>query len=370
MVMQMATGNAEYDVSSSGSEPNLLWLNLANIWNVVQIRFTKPLDKVCLSEMKKRLPSINALRSFEAAARHQSFALAAAELSVSPAAIGFQVKRLEEDFGSPLFIRKHRGILLTPEGNALMRQLGKGFEIIEGAWNNAQVPDARTPLTVTAPIAVVQKWLINEPAFQTNADEPFRIAWDVVQAFRDLNGSGIDAAIRYTASPDPDVFSEPLLRQCYTPLMRPDVAQKIKAPSDLLKHGLIDLGFDLASEPDLNVWKPWFKAQGLQAPNRYEMVCGYTMAAIEMAIKTGNIAIGGYFVVKDDIASGRLVAPFDVAILPQSQLWFMCRKGREEEPEISWFRQAVRDSALRLKATAAHFMMYDLSGERLSEEQF
>lgn len=370
MAMQMATGNAEYGFSSSGLEPTFSWLHLANTWDLMQIRFTKSLDKVCLSEMKKRLPSVNALRSFEAAARHQSFTLAAAELAVSPAAIGFQVKRLEEDFGSPLFIRKHRAILLTPEGNALMRRLGRGFEIIEDAWNDAQVKDARTPFTVSAPIAVVQKWLFNEPTLQTNADDPFRISWDVAQTFRDLNGSGIDAAIRYTAIPDPNLFSEPLLRQCYTPLMRPDVAQKIRVPSDLLKHGLINLGFDLASEPGLTVWKSWFNAQGLQAPDRYEMVCGYTMTAVEMAIETGHIAIGGYFVVADDIASGRLVAPFGVAILPQSQLWFMCQKGRENEPEMVWFRQAVQACATRQRVTAAHFTMFDLSGERLSGEQF
>ncbi len=343
-------------------------LHLAKISDRTQISFTKSLDKLCLCEMKKRLPSINALRSFEAAARHQSFTLAAAELSVSPAAVGFQVKRLEEDFGNPLFIRKHRAIELTTEGAALMRRLSKGFETIEAAWTDTQVQKQQKAFTVSAPIAVVQKWLFHEPTLQTTPDDSFRVAWDVAQSFRDLNGSGIDGAIRYTSIPDPNVFSEPLLRQCYTPLMRPDVAQKIHAPSDLLKHGLIDLGFDLASEPNLKVWNPWFKAQGLQAPDRYEMVCGYTMTAVEMAIKTGHITIGGYFVVADDIASGRLVAPFDVAILPQSQLWFLCQKGREDEPEMIWFRQAVQDCASRLKATAAHFKMYDLSGERLTEE--
>lgn len=316
--------------------------------------------------MKKRLPSINALRSFEAAARHQSFTLAAAELSVSPAAIGFQVKRLEEDFGSPLFVRKHRAIQLTLDGAALMRRLSKGFETIEAAWNETYAPEHQKAFKVTAPIAVVQKWLLNEPTLQTTRDCAFRVSWDVAQTFRNLNGSGIDAAIRYTCIPDPDLFSEPLLRQCYTPLMRPDVAKKIKSPSDLLKHGLINLSFDLAAESNLIVWKPWFEAQGLQAPDHYEMDCGYTMTAVEMAIETGHIAIGGYFVVADDIALGNLVAPFNVAILPQSQLWFLCQKGRENEPEMLWFRQTVQTCAMRRKATAAHFKMYNLNGEQLT----
>lgn len=312
--------------------------------------------------MTKRLPSINALRSFEAAARHQSFTLAAEELRVSPAAIGYQVKRLEEDLGRALFTRSHRAVRLTPDGMALMRRLGKGFEIIEAAWTEAHAPKPERIFKVTAPIAVVQKWLLHEPTMQTNRFGAFRIGWDVSQAFQDLEGSGIDAAIRYTSDPDPSLFSEPLLRQFYTPLMRADVARRIKAPADLLQHGLITLGFDLAAERHIDLWTPWFELQGLRAPNRFEMTCGYTMTAVEVARETGHIAMGGYFVVAEDIAAGRLVAPFPVGIVPQSQLWVMCRKGREEEPEMLWFRQAVRACADRLRATAAGFRIFDLEG--------
>mgnify|MGYP003133677726 FL=1 len=312
--------------------------------------------------MTKRLPSINALRSFEAAARHQSFTLAAEELRVSPAAIGYQVKRLEEDLGRALFTRSHRAVRLTPDGMALMRRLGKGFEIIEAAWTEAHAPEPERIFKVTAPIAVVQKWLLHEPTMQTNRFGAFRIGWDVSQAFQDLEGSGIDAAIRYTSDPDPSLFSEPLLRQFYTPLIRADVARRIKAPADLLQHGLIKLGFDLAAERHIDLWTPWFELQGLRAPDRFEMTCGYTMTAVEVARETGHIAMGGYFVVAEDIAAGRLVAPFPVGIVPQSQLWVMCRKGREEEPEMLWFRQAVRACADRLRATAAGVRIFDLEG--------
>ena len=254
--------------------------------------------------MTKRLPSINALRSFEAAARHQSFTLAAEELRVSPAAIGYQVKRLEEDLGRALFTRSHRAVRLTPDGMALMRRLGKGFEIIEAAWTEAHAPEPERIFKVTAPIAVVQKWLLHEPTMQTN---------------------------RFGAA-------------------------------DLLQHGLIKLGFDLAAERHIDLWTPWFELQGLRAPDRFEMTCGYTMTAVEVARETGHIAMGGYFVVAEDIAAGRLVAPFPVGIVPQSQLWVMCRKGREEEPEMLWFRQAVRACADRLRATAAGFRIFDLEG--------
>lgn len=316
--------------------------------------------------MKKRLPSINALRSFEAAARHQSFTLAAAELSVSPAAIGFQVKRLEEDLGTPLFIRKHRAIQSTPVGAALMRRLSKGFEIIEAAWTDLEVPEQQETLKVTAPVAVVRRWLFNEITPQPRSGNELRVAWDVSQVYRPLDGSGADAAIRNTMTPDPSLFSEPLLRHWFTPLMRPDVARKIKTPSDLFSHGLINVDFGLDARPGSTAWKPWFQVQGLEEPQHFEMFCADTTTAVDMAIETGHIAIGGYFVAADHITSGRLVAPFDVAVCTQSQLWFLCQKGRENEPEMAWFRQTIQDCAKRLKATAAHLIMFDLNGERLS----
>ena len=129
---------------------------------------------------------------------------------------------------------------------------------------------------------------------------------------------------------------------------------------------MINVDFGLDAQVGLTAWRPWFKSQGLEAPSRYEMVCADTITAVDMAIETGHIAIGGYFAAADHLKSGRLVEPFDAAVRPQSQLWFLCQKGRENEPEIAWFRQAIQDCAKRLTTTAAHPTMFDLNGERLS----
>lgn len=341
---------------------------LAEFRNLAQISFAKSLDKLYLCEMKKRMPSINALRSFEAAARHQSFKLAAAELSVSPAAIGYQVKRLEEDFGKSLFTRQHRAILLTPEGVSLMLRLSKGFEIIEAAWKDTSVPEPRRKLKVTAPVALVQRWLFDELKTKSRTDDEQRIAWDMTNTCRGLDESDIDVAIRNTKIPDPDLFSEPVLRRWFTPLARPDVARNIKTPSDLFNHGLIQSDERLDAQSNLTPWEPWFRSQGLDAPTHYEMTCTNSITAVDMAIETGHIVIGGFFVAADHIKEGRLVEPFDVAICLPSQLWFMCQKGRETEPEMLWLRQAIQDSARRLRATATHLKMYDLHGKRFTEE--
>ena len=234
---------------------------------------------------------MNALRSFEAAARHQSFALAAAELHVSPAAVGFQVKRIEEDLGCPLFVRKHKAIELTPEGAKLMRQLTRGFDIIETAWQQIEVLNQAKALKVTAPVAIVKHWLFDEITPKTNTQLEMRISWDMSQLNRRCGGSGPDAAIRYAIAPDRTLFSEPILKPWFTPLMRPDVARKTETAADLGKHGLINVDYSQDGIDGLTAWSPWFAAQKLAPPAQYEMVCADTITAVDMAVETGYVAM-------------------------------------------------------------------------------
>ena len=310
--------------------------------------------------MTRRLPSMNALRSFEAAARHQSFALAAAELSVSAAAVGYQVKRIEDDLGFALFERRHRAISLTPQGAKLLGELTKGFDIITAAWQALERPDTMPPLKVTAPVAAVKRWLFDEIAARATRGQAIRVSWDMSQLTRALGDAGPDAAIRYSLAPPEGMFAEPVLRPWFTPHMRPDVARKIASPNDLGRFGLIDVDYSQDKVPGLTAWKPWFAAQGLTPPTHFEMNCADTATAVDMAVETGHIAMGGYFATLAHVKNGRLVAPFDVAVRPASQFWFVCQPGRQEEPDIAWFRTALKDCAQRLEATADGLRMFDL----------
>ena len=310
---------------------------------------------------------MNALKSFEAAARHQSFALAAAELNVSPAAVGFQVKRIEDDLGILLFVRKHKAIELTQDGATLMRQLTRGFDIIEAAWQQTDVPKKDDALKVTAPVAIVKRWLFDEFKSKSKSRHPIQITWDMSQLNREFDSSGMDAAVRYSLDPDPGMFSEPVLRPWFTPHMRPDIARKIETPADLGKHGLIDVDFTQDGVSGLTAWKPWFAAHGLAAPTQHAMTCADTITAVDMAVETGHIAIGGYFATMGQVASGRLVAPFDVAVCPQSQFWFMCESGRENEPSIRVFREALKDRAARLTAATANLKMFNFDGTEFAD---
>lgn len=302
---------------------------------------------------------MNALRSFEVAARHQSFVLAAAELSVSPAAVGFQVKRVEDDLGFPLFVRKHRSLQLTPQGARLMEELTKGFNLIEAAWSSLATQGPESLLKVTAPVAAVKRWLYDEISPQGKTAHGPQVTWDMSQLTRTFDASGPDAALRYALHPPEGLFAEPVLRPWFTPHMRPDVAQKIKAPTDLLKVGLINVDYAQDGQPGLTAWSPWFAAHGLEPPSQYEMNCADTVTAIDMAVETGLVAMGGYFAARQHVMAGRLVAPFAVAVQPASQFWFLCEAGREDEPGLSWLRAAIRDCAKRLQKTAGELEMVD-----------
>src|SRR5210317_545459 len=109
--------------------------------------------------MPDRLPPLTALRAFEAAARHMSFAKAADELNVTPAALSFQIKSLEEHLGAPLFRRLNRAVELTEAGRALSPGATEGFQALSAAWRAAQRLQDEQTLTVTAGPAFTAKWL-------------------------------------------------------------------------------------------------------------------------------------------------------------------------------------------------------------------
>lgn len=302
---------------------------------------------------------MNALRSFEAAARHQSFALAAVELSVSPAAVGFQVKRIEDDLGFALFIRKHRAVELTPEGAKLMQDLTRGFDIIQAAWNAVDAPPAPSALRVTAPVAAVKRWLFDEFAAAPVSQSDVPIAWDMSQLNRALDENGPDAAIRYALAPPEDLFAEPILRPWFTPHMRPDIARKITSVAQLEEAGLINVDYAQDNTRGLTAWVPWFAAQGLEPPLRFAMNCADTMTAVDMAVETGHVAMGGYFASLKHVSAGRLVAPFGIAVRPRSRFWFLCRKGREKDPGIAWLRDRIQACAAKLEQHSDGLEMVD-----------
>ena len=315
--------------------------------------------------MSPRLPSLTALRTFEAAARNKSFKAAAAELSVTPAAVGFQIKRLEDELGAALFVRKHREVELTDVGQKLAYELRPAFDAIGTAWRDLSLSTPSPSLRITAPAHAVSEWLIPATAARQAKDPGPKVRWDVSRRKRDLYADEWDAAVRYSMEPDDRYFCEPILRPWFLPLARPEVARLIRQPKDLLKQGLITVEFGLDTPDGYTAWPAYLKLLGLPTEVNFAMTCMDTPLATQMALETDLVAIG--FPSEKHLASGRLVYPIKKAILPRSRNWFMCAKGRENTDEMLWVRSALHSGARRLRELVDDVQMFELDGSPIDK---
>lgn len=320
------------------------------------------LGKIILCQMSQRLPSLTSLRTFETAARHLSFTKAAQELFVTPAAVGFQIKQLEEELGGPLFLRKHRAVELTNRGRTLSASLRPAFEVIKSAWAIAHEPVDTKVLKVSGPAKAVHSWLMPALSNSTEKRPDVRVSWDLSKQIRDVSNGEVDLAIRWAREPDGNLHWEPLLRTWFTPLMRPDIARFIKRPSDLANQGLIGVEFVLDRGTDESTWSIWHRLNHLKAPTDFAVSCADTASAVETALATGHVALAGSFLACEHIAKGSLVAPFDIAIAPFSRFWLVSRKGFETSSEYCWFLAAIQQANTSIDVATQEMRVFHPDG--------
>ena len=178
---------------------------------------------------------------------------------------------------------------------------------------------------------------------------------------RDFGSNRWDVAVRHALEPDDRYFCEPVLRTWFTPLMRPEVARLVHRGRDILNHGLIDVAVGIDGR-ETNAWPPFLKLMNLPPVEEFAATCPETGTALELASKTGNVAIGGYFVASKYLQAGSLVNPIPKAVMPRSRFWLMCTRGRETSDEIQWLRATLHASAERLFESAAGTEFFELDG--------
>src|SRR5215472_2168362 len=197
--------------------------------------------------MHRPMPPLNALRAFEAAARHLSLTRAAAELHVTPGALSHQIRALEEMLGRKLFERRVRAIALTPAGKLLYPGLQTGFAQIEEAVAGLDVDAGERVLVISAPPGFTAKWLVPRlyRFASANPDIDVRVSSSVTYA--DFAVDGVDVAVRNLpnlpigAKPSPTLMLEKLIALARVPLIHDDT---------------------LAHLPDYPVWSDWFRVVG------------------------------------------------------------------------------------------------------------
>jgi LysR family glycine cleavage system transcriptional activator len=288
-----------------------------------------------------RLPPLNALRAFEAAARHLSFSQAADELHVTQAAISHQVKQLETHLKLPLFRRSARGVKLTEAGQALMPVLREAFDAIAATVDRLGETKNAGALTVSLRPYFAVKWLAPRLTRFWQAWPQIALRLNHSTKTANLRAEDIDIAVWWGEGDWPGVEAELLLACDLTPVCSPALVQgpyPLNSPWALRWHTL------LHEETDED-WKRWLALAGVaDLKPRKQLFIDDTNVRLETALKGQGVALTGRTLVADEIAAGRLVAPFDID-LARYGYYLVYPKGALQQPRIRAFRDWIMAEA-------------------------
>ncbi len=290
--------------------------------------------------MSDRLPPLTALRAFDAAARHMSFAKAAEELHVTPAALSYQIKSLEDHLGAPLFRRLNRAVELTEYGAALAPGTHDGFQTLAAAWRAAQRLQDTQTLTVTAGPAFTAKWLAPRLYEFAQAHPEIELRFSASLRMMDFARDAVDVAIRFGYGPDPGLYALPLAEEWVCPVMTPELAAQYPTPESLKNATLIfDSSIDFLDPPC--DWAAWFRTVGVDYAPDHGPRFSQADHAVDAALAGVGVALGRRALVVKDLDDGRLVAPFPTALGTRARFRFLCPEGTENRPQVVAFRDWV-----------------------------
>jgi LysR family glycine cleavage system transcriptional activator len=288
--------------------------------------------------MSDRLPPLTALRAFDAAARHMSFAKAADELSVTPAALSFQIKSLEEHLGAPLFRRLNRAVELTEAGAALAPGVADGFQTLGSAWRAVQRLQDDQTLTVTAGPAFTAKWLA--PRLYEFAQEHPEVELRFSASLRlmDFARDAVDVAIRFGSKDDPSAWSMPFVDEWVAPVMTPALAERFPTAEALTEAPLIFDDSISFLRPQCD-WAAWFAAMGIDHDPTHGPRFSQADHAIDAALAGVGVVLGRRALVVKDLHEGRLVMPVKRALMTSGRFRFLCPHGTENRHQVKAFRE-------------------------------
>ena len=291
-----------------------------------------------------RMLPLNALRSFDAAARRLSFATAAVELGVTPAAISIQVRRLEEWVGAPLFVRGHRSLSLSAAGQRLAPRLTALFLEMEQLVSDVRDLDAAT-LQVSAMGSFASKWLAPRLGGFVAAHPAIQVRISNADTRADFDRDEVDVGLRYGGDEHGELHADLIARARAFPVCSPALAKRYDDPSRIPRSLLLHDESALVA-PGLPTWSSWFAAAGVASPPEGAGPWfSNSHMSLSAAISGQGFALGLAPLVDDDLAAGRLVKPFALEIESPFGFWFVCRPDRLGEGKIAAFRAWVLSEA-------------------------
>ncbi|KAB2688473.1 transcriptional regulator GcvA [Brucella tritici] len=296
---------------------------------------------------------LNALRAFEASARHGSFSGAGSELNVSAAAVGQLVRGLEEWLGAPLFNRSQTGkarLVLTEVAERALPDIRAGFDSLTLGLERMKEATASGVLTVTVSPAFAAKWLLPRiDRFHTQYPET-DVRLDTSLKLVDYVAQGIDVGVRYGAGDWPGLVAEKLMDEEIFPVCSPILRDKLDlaVPADLTRHTLIH---DLSVDPSTGfmTWDMWLRSAGANVTTQRGMRINNSAAVLQAAIDGQGIALARSIMARDDVAAGRLVRLFpDICVQAALAYYVVYRPECSSLSKSEAFRGWLFDEATRV----------------------
>ncbi|MFT3986718.1 transcriptional regulator GcvA [Aestuariivirga sp.] len=284
--------------------------------------------------MARRLPSLNALRAFESAARHESFTDAAGELFVTHAAISRHIRDLEDWLGTELFTRTGRGVVLTDAGRRFGGKLTPLFDAMADATREAAaVGDARQ-LKVTVEPSIASRWLVPRLGNFNTLHPDIELSIDPDSKFADFRSGQADVGIRYGPGGWDDVDAVKLTDAVIFPVCAPKLIADAPnlQPADLAHYNLLH-------ESRKEWWADWLQAAGVAGVEDWRGTVFQNHLAIEAAEAGQGFALSDQILATDSLVEGWLVRPFNFDMKDHWHYWIVRAKGQKESAPARSFRE-------------------------------
>jgi LysR family transcriptional regulator, glycine cleavage system transcriptional activator len=301
--------------------------------------------------MLRRLPPLNALKAFEAAARHESFTRAAEELCVTQGAVSHQVKALEMALGLKLFTRERQRLIITEHGRDYLAVLRDAFDRIALGTERLRQRRSTGALTVSTSPDFAAKWLVNRLGHFLEAHPEIDLRVSATMHHVDFAREDVDVAVRHGEGDWPGLDAVRLSPEHLFPVCSPKLMsgpRAIREPADLLKHPLLHM-------EDRQNWTRWLEAAGLRDTGAvHGPVLNRASMLIDAAVDGQGIALARTTLAAWDLINGRLVRPFPISLPLNKTYWIVCPKVTAALPKVTAFRNwllaEAADDAARLKA--------------------
>ncbi len=300
--------------------------------------------------MLRRLPALNALKSFEAAARHESFTRAAEELFVTQGAVSHQVKALEQELGVRLFNRERQRLVITESGRQYLAVIRDAFDRIAIGTERLTQRRGAGALTISTSPDFAAKWLVHRLG-RFSADHPdIELTVSATMHHVDFAREEVDLAVRHGDGHWPGLHVERLCAERLFPVCSPKLLagrRRLSRPADVLKFPILHL-------ESSREWSRWLEAAGVAGADRVRgPVLNRASMLIDAAVAGQGIALARTMLAARDLLDGRLVRPFREGLRLANGYWIVCPKATAMLPKVKrtreWLVAEAADDLRRLK---------------------